>query len=1048
MVRFFLERPVFAWVLAIVTMMAGILGIATMPLQQYPTVAPPTVEIQTTYPGASAETVGDTVVQVIEQEMTGLDNLQFISSNSDSSGNATIALTFALGTNPDIAQVQVQNKLNLAEPRLPEVVRQQGISVTQSSDSFLMVVGFVAEQGGGLTRLDLGDFVASNVEEPVARVQGVGNVQIFGSEYAMRIWLDREALNNYNMTVGDVTAAIEAQNVQLTAGELGGLPAVEGQQLNATVQSASLLETPEEFRDILLRTSADGARVRLGDVARVALGSGTSQIESFYNGDPAAGMAVNLAPDANALATTQRIKDRLSELSPLLPEGVRIVYAYETAPFVSASIEAVVYTIFEAIGLVILVMLLFLQSWRATLIPSVAIPVVLLGAFAVMAAAGFSVNMLTLFGLVLAIGLLVDDAIVVVENVERVMHEDGVGPMEATRKSMGQITSALVGIGAVLTAVFIPMAFFPGSVGAIYRQFSLSLVSAMVLSVLVALILSPILCSRLLKRKDRRTIMQVLFGWFDTGLRHLTRGYVALVGHLARRAWIYFAAFLLIVAGMGTLFVRLPTGFLPQADQGVAFAQIKLPTGATQERLIDTLDEVEAYFREQDMVEGLFTVGGFSFAGRAQNAGLAFIRLKPWAERDPETQSVSAMIQRANGELAQRIRDGQVFVFNLPAIQQLGNATGFQLHLQDRGGLGHEALMEAQGELLQKAARSEVLANVRPNGLADTPQFRVTVDREKAQALGVAIADVNNLLSVAWGSRYINDYMRDGRIKRVFVQGDAPYRMLPEDFNGWYVRNDAGDMTPVGELIETEWTFGSPRLESFNGVASREIQGQPAPGYSSGDAMAEIERIVDSLPAGITDAWSGVSFQERQGGNQVPILYALSVLAVFLALAALYESWTIPVAVMLAVPLGILGAVLAAMVRGMPNDVFFQVGILTTVGVTSRNAILLVEFARQLEARGYELVEATREAARVRLRPVLMTSMAFGMGVVPLAFATGPGSSSRAAIGTAVLGGMISAAILGTFFIPLLYVVVRRITDAITGRRPQGESAPARSAES
>jgi multidrug efflux pump len=1030
MVEFFLRRPVFAWVLAIVAMMAGALAIVTMPLQQYPTVAPPTIEIQTTYPGASARTVSNTVVQVIEQQMTGLDGLQYMSSNSDSSGNATLALTFALGTDPDIAQVQVQNKLNLAEPRLPEAVRQQGISVTQSSAAFLMVVGFVSEDGN-LTRLDLGDFVASSIQEPLARVQGVGNVRLFGSEYAMRIWLDREALNNYSMTVGDVAAAIEAQNIQLTAGELGGLPAVEGQQLNATVQSASLLETPEEFRRILLRTRDDGSHVRLDDVARVELGSGTSNIESFYNGAPAAGMAINLAPEANALATTERIKERLTELEPLLPEGVRIQYAYETAPFVKASIEAVVYTIAEAIALVILVMLLFLQSWRATLIPSLAIPIVLLGAFAVMAAAGFSINMLTLFGLVLAIGLLVDDAIVVVENVERVMHEDNVGPMEATRKSMGQITGALVGIGAVLSAVFIPMAFFPGSTGAIYRQFSLSLVSAMVLSVLVALILSPILCSRVLKRSDRRTLMQVLFGWFDRGLRHLTRGYAALVGHLAYRAWVYLVVFLVIVAGMATLFTRLPTGFLPEADQGVAFAQIKLPTGATQARLIDTLDEVEAYFREQEMVEGLFTVGGFSFAGRAQNAGLAFINLKPWAQRDPETESVSAMIQRANADLARRVRDGQVFVFNLPAIQQLGNATGFQLHLQDRAGIGHEGLMEAQGELLKQAGQSEVLANVRPNGLADNPQFRVRVDREKAQALGIAISDVNELLSVAWGSRYINDYMRDGRIKRVFMQGDAPDRMLPEDFGNWYVRNDAGTMTPLDEVIETEWTYGSPRLESFNGVPSREIQGEPAAGFSSGDAMAEIERIVEELPAGISDGWSGLSFQERQSGNLAPLLYGLSALAVFLALAALYESWTVPVSVMLAVPLGVLGAVLAAMVRGMPNDVFFQVGILTTVGVTARNAILLVEFARQAEARGLELVEATREAARVRLRPVLMTSMAFGMGVVPLALASGPGSSSREAIGTAVLGGMISAAVLGTFFIPLLYIAVRRITEGL-----------------
>ncbi len=1032
MVNFFLDRPVFAWVLAIVTMMAGGLAVWTMPLQQYPTVAPPSIEIQTTYPGASAETVSNTVVQVIEQEMTGLDNLQYMSSNSDSSGNATITLTFALGTDPDIAQVQVQNKLNLAEPRLPSVVRQQGISVTQSSSSFLMVIGFVSEDGE-LSRLDLGDFVASNIEEPIARTQGVGNVQVFGSEYAMRIWLDPAALTNYNMTVGDISDAIEAQNVQLTAGELGGLPAVEGQQLNATVQSASLLETPEAFRNILLRSGDGGAPVRLKDVARVELGAGTSHIQSFYNGKEAAGVAVNLAPDANALATTNRVKERLSELDPLLPEGVRVEYAYETAPFVEASIEAVVMTIIEAVALVILVMVLFLQSWRATIVPALAIPVVLLGAFGVMSVAGFSINMLTLFGIILAIGLLVDDAIVVVENVERVMHEDGVGPMAATRKSMSQITGALVGIGAVLSAVFIPMAFFPGSTGAIYRQFSLSLVSAMVLSVVVALILSPILCSRLLKRTDKRTLMQRLFGWFDSGLQGLTSGYVVLVGHLARRAWLYSAAFLAVVVGLGVLALRLPTGFLPQEDQGVAFAQIKLPTGATQQRMIDTLEEVEAYFRDQEAVEGLFTVAGFSFAGRAQNAGLAFINLKPWAERDPETQSVSALVQRANAELAQRIRDGQAFVFNLPAIQQLGNATGFQLHLQDRGGLGHDALMRAQGEFLKKANESDVLTAVRPNGLADTAQFRVTVDREKAQALGVSIPAINEMLSVAWGSRYVNDFLREGRIKRVFMQGDAPSRMLPEDFNEWYVRNDSGSMTPLSEVIETEWTSGSPRLESFNGIASREIQGEPAPGYSSGEAMAEIERIIAELPAGISDAWSGLSFQERQGGDNTALLYLLSALAVFLSLAALYESWTIPVSVMLAVPLGILGAVLAAMLRGMPNDVFFQVGILTTVGVTARNAILLVEFARQMEARGHELIEATKEAARVRLRPILMTSMAFGMGVVPLALSSGPGSSARVAIGTAVLGGMISAATLGTFFIPLLYIIVRRITDVMTG---------------
>jgi len=1030
MVRFFLDRPVFAWVLALVTMLAGVLAIATLPVQQYPTVAPPAVEVQITYPGASAETAANTAVQVIEQEMTGLDNLLYMSSTSGSTGNATITITFALGTDPNIAQVQVQNKVSLAEPRLPEVVRQQGISVTRSREAFLMVVGFLS-MTGDMTRLDLGDFVSSNVEEPIARVEGVGAVRVFGSEYAMRIWLDPDALNAYRLSVGEVNDAIRAQNVQITAGELGGLPAVDGQQINATVTSQSLLETPEQFRNILLRSDPDGSQVRLGDVARVDLGAGTRHIESFYNGQPAAGLAVNLAPDANALATTERIKARLEELSPLFPEGVEIRYPYETTPFVEASMTAVAATIFEAIGLVVLVMLLFLQSWRATLIPALAIPVVLLGAFAAMAAAGFSINMLTLFGIVLAIGLLVDDAIVVVENVERVMHEDGLGPMEATRKSMGQISGALVGIGAVLSAVFVPMAFFPGSTGAIYRQFSLSLVAAMVLSVLVALILSPTVCGHVLKPESGRGLVRRLFGWFDRGVQSLTRGYAGMIAHIARRLWIYLLGFTGIVAILAVLILRLPTGFLPQSDQGVAFAQVNLPAGATQQRLIETLEKVEGYFLEQDEIAGLFTVAGFSFAGQAQNAGLAFINFKLWSERDLGTGSVDATIARANADLGQRITDGRFLGFNLPAIQQLGNASGFEMHLQDRGGLGHSQLMQAQEQFLQMAAQSPVLANVRSNGLADTPQFNVRVDREKALTLGVPVSRINELLVTAWGSQYINDFLDDGRIKRVFVQGDAPFRMLPGDFEAWYLRNAAGGMTPLGELIDTDWTYGSPRLEAFNSVPSREILGEPAPGFSTGEAMDEVERLVSRLPEGISLAWSGVSFQERAAGAQAPLLYALSVLVVFLALAALYESWTVPVAVLLTVPLGVLGAVLAAMVRGLPNDVFFQVGILTTIGVTARNAILLVEFARSLEIQGRSLIEATREAARIRLRPILMTSMAFSMGVLPLALASGAGSEARIAIGTAVLGGMIAATLLATVFIPVFYIAVRRATETL-----------------
>jgi len=1030
MVEFFLRRPVFAWVLALVTMLGGVLAIATLPIQRYPSVAPPSVEIQAQYPGASAETVSTTVVQVIEQQMTGLDGLLYMNATSDSSGFASIRLTFEAGTDPDIAQVQVQNKLALAEPRLPEIVRQQGVSVVKSSAGFLMVMAFISENGE-LTRNGIADYVSTTLTEPIGRVPGVGSVQVFGSEYAMRIWLNPDALTAYRLSVSDVAAAVRARNAQIAAGQLGGLPAVPGQRLNATVTAQSLLKTPEEFRQILIRSLPDGSSVRLGDVARVELGGGTEQVDGFYNGREAAGMGITLAPGANALETTRAIYDVIETFEPSFPADVEVRYPYQTAPFVEASMTAVVETIIEAIVLVVLVMLLFLQSWRATLIPTIAIPVVLLGSFALMATFGFSINMLTLFGLVLAIGLLVDDAIVVVENVERVMEEDGIGPMEATRKSMSQIATALVGIGVVLFAVFIPMAFFPGSTGAIYRQFSLTIAGAMVLSVLVALVLSPVLAARTLQppREDRKTWMQRLFGGFERGLKKLTNRYVALVGHLAGRAALYSLLFVGIIGLTAWLFVRLPGGFLPSEDQGFFVVQFQLPVGATQQQSVDVMESLEEYFTAQEPVRGIFTVAGFSFAGRAQNAGLAFINLHPWDQRDSDTESVTALIAKANRELAGRIRDAMVFAFNFPPIPELGQALGFELQLLDRGGRGHDALMQAQGQLLGMAAQSPVLANVRPNGLADNPTYELDLDYTKAEALGVSTASINELLAATWGVSYLGDFLDDNRIKRVYMQADAPYRMLPDDFNRWRVRNANGGMTPLGELVEGRWEYASPRLERFNGVPSRAIQGEAAPGYSSGEAMAEIERLMEQLPPGFAAGWSGTSYQERQAGAQAPLLYALSVLVVFLALAALYESWTVPVAVMLAVPLGVLGAVLAAMLRGLPNDVFFTVGILTTVGVTSRNAILLVEFARALEDRGMELVEATREAARVRLRPILMTSVAFSMGVVPLAFASGAGATTRATIGTAVLGGMIAATILATFFIPLLYIVVRRITD-------------------
>jgi multidrug efflux pump len=1034
MVEFFLQRPVFAWVLAIVTMLAGAISIALLPIQRYPTVAPPAVQIEAQYPGASAETVSNTVVQVIEQQMTGLNGLLYMASSADASGFATITLTFAAGTDPDIAQVQVQNKLALAEPRLPEIVRQQGVSVVKSSAGFLMVMAFVSEDGR-LDKVDLADFAASTLAEPLGRVEGVGSVQIFGSEYAMRIWLNPEAMLRHELSVAEIRAAVQAQNAQVSAGQLGGLPAVPGQQLNATVTAQSLLRSPEEFRSIVVRALPDGSIIRLGDVARIELAGGPVQIDTFYDGQPAAGIGISLAPGANALETTAGVKQVIEDFRVSFPPGVEVRYPYQTAPFVEASMRAVVETIIEAIVLVVLVMLLFLQSWRATLIPAIAIPVVLLGAFALLAAFGFSINMLTLFGLVLAIGLLVDDAIVVVENVERVMEEDGVGPMEATSQSMKQIASALVGIGVVLSAVFIPMAFFPGSTGAIYRQFSLTIAGAMVLSVLVALILSPVLSARLLKppSDEHRPLLKRLFGGFERGLKWLTQRYVALVDHLARRALVWSMAFLVLLSLTGWLFLRLPGGFLPSEDQGFLVVQYQLPAGATQQRTIELMDQLEDYFMAQDPVRGIFTLAGFSFAGRGQNAGLAFVNLKPWDERDPDSESVDALIAKANQELGGLLRDGMVFAFNFPPIPELGRALGFDLQLEDRAGLGHAALIDAQNQLLGAAGQSPLLTNVRPNGLADQPSYRVELDRAKALALGVPVEAVNQLLAATWGISYLGDFLSNDRIKRVYLQADAPWRMLPGDFGDWHVRNADGDMTPMSELLQGHWEFESPRLERFNGVPSRQIQGEPAPGYSSGQAMDEIERLVAELPEGITAGWSGTSFQERQAGAQAPLLYALSILVVFLALAALYESWTVPIAVLLAVPLGILGAVLAAMLRGLPNDVFFTVGILTTVGITARNAILLVEFARTLEDQGRTLVEATREAARVRLRPILMTSVAFGMGVLPLAFASGAGATTRITIGTAVLGGMISATLLATLFIPLFYIVVRRVTDRLRG---------------
>ena len=1042
MARFFIDRPIFAWVIAIIMMMAGALAIYTLPVEQYPAVAPPAVTIAGNYPGASAKTVEDSVTQVIEQQMSGIDNLLYIGSSSDSFGNAQITLTFAPGTDADIAQVQVQNKLQLATPLLPQEVQQQGLQVSKSSDSFLMVVSFSSEDGS-LTRADLADYVASNVQDPISRVPGVGKIQLFGSPYAMRIWLDPNQLNKYDLTPQDITQTIQVQNNQVASGQLGGAPAVEGQQLNANIIAQTRLQSTEQFENILLKVNPDGSQVFLRDVARVELAAQNYDVVGRYNGQPAAGLAISLASGANALDTADAVRARLEELKPFFPEKMEMDYPYDTTPFVEISIEEVVHTLFEAIILVFLVMYLFLQNFRATLIPTIAVPVVLLGTFGVLAAFGFSINTLTMFGMVLAIGLLVDDAIVVVENVERVMHEEGLPPKEATRKSMGQITGALVGIALVLSAVFIPMAFFPGSTGAIYRQFSITIVSAMVLSVLGALILTPALCATMLKAKDaEHQTDSGFFGWFNRTFDRSSKAYQGRVEKILGRRGRYLAIYVVIVGVLGYSFMRLPSSFLPEEDQGIMFTLVTLPAGSTQEQTVDVLKKMENYYlnEETSAVDGLFTVAGFSFTGQGQNAGLAFVNLKDWSERDLSVDGVDQVVGRSMGFFAS-IREAMIFALNPPSIPELGNASGFDFQLLDQAGRGHEALIQARNQLLGMASQDPRLAGVRPNGLEDSPQYQLDIDQQKAKALGLSISDINSTLQIAWGSSYVNNFVDRGRVKRVYVQADAPYRMLPENIDDWYVRNNQGEMVPFSAFATGHWTYGSPKLERYNGVSSVNIQGNAAPGYSTGDAMDAMEELTAKLPAGFGFEWTGLSYQERQSGDQAPALYALSLLVVFLCLAALYESWSIPFAVMLVVPLGVIGAVLAATFRGLENDVFFQVGLLTTIGLSAKNAILIAEFALELEQKGEHLVKATLEAVRMRLRPILMTSLAFMLGVTPLMISTGAGAGARNAIGTGVFGGMLTATVLAIFFIPLFYVVVRKLAGVPLNGKPK-ENAP------
>jgi len=1029
MARFFIDRPIFAWVIAIIIMLGGALALTQLPISRYPEIAPPSVVVNASYPGASAQTAENSVTQIIEQAMTGLDGLDYISSTSDSNGSVTVTLTFKTGTDPDIAQVQVQNKLQLATALLPSIVQQQGLSVTKSRSGFLQVLAFVSEDGS-MDRNDISDYVAANIVDPLSRVPGVGSVQVFGGKYAMRIWLDPGKLNTYKLAPSDVIAAVQAQNAQVAVGQLGGTPAIDGQQINATITAQDRLQTPEQFRDIIVRSNPDGSVLRLGDVARVELGSESYAVISRYNGKPASGLAVSLATNANALATADGVAALMEQMKPSFPPGLVVRVPFDTTPFVRASIHEVVKTLIEAVVLVFLVIYLFLQNFRATLIPTIAVPVVLLGTLGILLALGFSINMLTMFAMVLAIGLLVDDAIVVVENVERVMSEEGLSPLEATRKSMDQITGALVGIGLVLAAVFVPMGFLTGSTGVIYRQFTATIVSAMGLSVLVAIILTPALCATLLKplKKGEHHGNTGFFGWFNRKFDAGNRRYQGFVGGMLRRGGRYLAIFGALTLVMGFLYLRVPSSFLPDEDQGVLFTIVQTPVGATQQRTQKVMEQVESHYlqNEADHIVSTFAVQGFSFAGSGQNNGMVFVNLKDWSERTSAEAGVQAMAGRAMGAFSQ-IKDAMVFALAPPPVTELGTTGGFNLYLKDNQGQGHEALMAARNQLLGLAAQSPLLMQVRPNGQEDTPQFRLDVDNEKAAALGVSIAEINSTLSVAWGGRYIDDFIDRGRVKRVYVQADAPYRMVPEDFNLWYVRNNAGEMVPFSAFASWHWEYGSPRLERYNGTPAVNVTGLPAPGVSSGDAMAEMERLAGQLPPGFGIEWSGSSYQERVANAQTPMLYALSVLVVFLCLAALYESWSIPTSVLMVVPLGILGTVLFTWLRGLERDVYFQVGMLTTVGLSSKNAVLIIEFAKTNVEKGMDLIEATIAAIRDRLRPILMTSIAFGFGVLPLAIATGAGSGAQRAIGTGVVGGMLSGTFLGIFFIPLFFVTVRRL---------------------
>ncbi|WPN60471.1 efflux RND transporter permease subunit [Pseudomonas sp. P9_31] len=1028
MARFFIDRPIFAWVIAIVIMLAGALSISQLPLEQYPDIAPPTVRISATYTGASAKTVEDSVTQVIEQQMKGLDNLTYMSASSSSAGSASISLTFAAGTDPDVAQMQVQNKLQQAESRLPQSVQSEGLTVTKGGSDFLMIAA-LASDNESVTGTQIGDYISSTLLDQISRIDGVGDVQTLGSGYAMRIWLDPALLEKYALMPSDISSALEAQNTEVSAGQLGALPAVAGQQLNATISARSKLQTAEEFRNVVVKSTSKGAVVLLGDVARVELGSESYDVSTALNGKPAAAMGVQLAAGANALSVGEAVKAKLKELEPFYPTEMQLknVIAYDTTPFVSLSIEEVVKSLGEAIVLVVLIMFLFLQNLRATLIPAITVPVVLLGTFGVLALFGYSINTLTMFAMVLAIGLLVDDAIVVVENVERVMGEQGLSALAATRQSMAEITSALIGIALVLSAVFIPMAFFGGSTGIIYRQFSVTIVSAMLLSVLVAMTLTPALCATLLKPSDAlgHGAQNGFFGWFNRSFERSAKRYQQCVGGILQRGRRSLLVYGVILLAMGAGYASLPTSFLPDEDQGILMAQIQLPVGATDSRTQAVMKQFEGYMLEQPEVEALISISGLGMGGNSQNTGRAFIKLKDWSERSGKGQDAASIAQRATQALAS-IGDANVFVMQPPAVRGLGQSSGFDLQLKDLGGLGHDALVAAREQFIELAKEDPRLLGVRSIGLDDTPQLKVSIDDRKAGALSLSTSDINATLSTALGGTYVNDFLNQGRVKKVYVQGEASARMQAADLEHWFVRNSNDEMVPFSSFASSSWSYGSPLLERYNGNASLEVVGDPAPGVSSGVAMDAVEAIIKQLPEGIGYEWTGQSYQLRLSGSQAPLLYGISVLFVFLCLAALYESWSVPFSVMLVVPLGVVGAVLATRFSGLSNDVYFQVGLLTTVGLAAKNAILIVEFAKHLQEQGNSLRDATLTAVRQRLRPILMTSLAFMFGVLPLALSSGAGSAGRQAIGTGVLGGMFSATVLGIFFVPLFFVQIRR----------------------